>query len=134
MSAFVLSCRPRFSRPILLSMEISNQELKTLLKQKLAEFEATYQLKNKQILMTNRAEYNIAKAKKDLENFERENDHAIHLLNIIEDELIDCQEQINQIFEEIESREREGIVLYTHQELESAGQIVLDLEIECQEA
>ncbi len=130
----MLSCRPRFSRPILLSMEISNQELKTLLKQKLAEFEATYQLKNKQILMTRRAEYNIAKAKKDLENFERENDHAIHLLNIIEDELIDCQEQINQIFEEIESREREGIVLYTQQELESAGQIVLDLEIECQEA
>jgi tRNA U34 5-carboxymethylaminomethyl modifying GTPase MnmE/TrmE len=129
----VLSCRPRFSRPILLSMEISNQELKTLLKQKLAEFEATYQLKNKQILMTRRAEYNIAKAKKDLENFERENDHAIHLLNIIEDELIDCQEQINQIFEEIESREREGIVLYTQQELESAGQIVLDLEIEYQE-
>lgn len=129
----MLSCRPRFSRPILLSMEISNQELKTLLKQKLAEFEATYQLKNKQILMTRRAEYNIAKAKKDLENFERENDHAIHLLNIIEDELIDCQEQINQIFEEIESREREGIVLYTQQELESAGQIVLDLEIECQE-
>lgn len=114
-------------------MEISNQELKTLLKQKLAEFEATYQLKNKQILMTRRAEYNIAKAKKDLENFERENDHAIHLLNIIEDELIDCQEQINQIFEEIESREREGIVLYTQQELESAGQIVLDLEIEYQE-
>lgn len=134
MSAFVLSCRPRFSRPILLSMEISNQELKTLLKQKLAEFEATRQLKNKQILMTNRAGYNIAKAKKDLENFERESDHAIHLLNIIEDELIDCQEQINQIFEEIESREREGIVLYTHQELESAGQIVLDLEIEYQEA
>lgn len=130
----MLSCRPRFSRPILLSMEISNQELKTLLKQKLAEFEATYQLKNKQILMTRRAEYNIAKAKKDLENFERENDHAIHLLNIIEDELIDCQEQINQIFEEIESREREGIVLYTQQELESAGQIVLDLEIEYQEA
>ena len=129
----MLSCRPRFSRPILLSMEISNQELKTLLKQKLAEFEATYQLKNKQILMTRRAEYNIAKAKKDLENFERENDHAIHLLNIIEDELIDCQEQINQIFEEIESREREGIVLYTQQELESAGQIVLDLEIEYQE-
>ena len=104
------------------------------MKQKLAEFEATYQLKNKQILMTRRAEYNIAKAKKDLENFERENDHAIHLLNIIEDELIDCQEQINQIFEEIESREREGIVLYTQQELESAGQIVLDLEIEYQEA
>ena len=130
----MLSCRPRFSRPILLSMEISNQELKTLLKQKLAEFEATYQLKNKQILMTRRAEYNIAKAKKDLENFERENDHAIHLLNIIEDELIDCQEQINQIFEEIESREREGIVLYTQHELESAGQIVLDLEIEYQEA
>lgn len=130
----MLSCRPRFSRPILLSMEISNQELKTLLKQKLAEFEATRQLKNKQILMTNRAGYNIAKAKKDLENFERESDHAIHLLNIIEDELIDCQEQINQIFEEIESREREGIVLYTHQELESAGQIVLDLEIEYQEA
>lgn len=130
----MLSCRPRFSRPILLSMEISNKELKTLLKQKQAEFEATYQLKNKQILMTRRAEYNIAKAKKDLENFERENDHAIHLLNIIEDELIDCQEQINQIFEEIESREREGIVLYTQQELESAGQIVLDLEIECQEA
>ena len=129
----MLSCRPRFSRPILFSMEISNQELKTLLKQKQAEFEATYQLKNKQILMTNRAEYNIAKAKKDLENFERESDYAIHLLNIIEDELIDCQEQINQIFEEIESREREGIVLYTHQELESAGQIVLDLEIEYQE-
>ena len=130
----MLSCRPRFSRPILLSMEISNQELKTLLKQKQAEFEATYQLKNKQVRWRNRAEYNIAKAKKDLENFEQANDDAIHLLNIIEDELIDCQEQINQIFEEIESREREGIVLYTQQELESAGQIVLDLEIECQEA
>jgi hypothetical protein len=115
-------------------MEISNQELKTLLKQKQAEFEATYQLKNKQVRWRNRAEYNIAKAKKDLENFEQANDDAIHLLNIIEDELIDCQEQINQIFEEIESREREGIVLYTQQELESAGQIVLDLEIECQEA